>query len=98
MATTARPEHLRDRVLAVVGRIPPGSVMTYGEVAREAGAPGAARAVGRIMAGVGAAVPWWRVVTAQGRLVPGLEAEHADRLAAEGVAVDGGRVAGMRRR
>jgi hypothetical protein len=32
------------------------------------------------------------VVTANGRLVPGHEAEHARRLAAEGVALEGGRV------
>ena len=38
--------------------------------------------------------PWWRVVTSTGRLVPGLEAEQAGRLAAEGVEVHGGRVRG----
>jgi hypothetical protein len=32
------------------------------------------------------------VVTANGRLVPGHEAEHARRLAAEGVEIVGGRV------
>ena len=37
------------KVYAVVARIPRGSVMTYGEVARRAGRPGAARAVGNIM-------------------------------------------------
>ena len=38
------------RVLAVVTRIPPGRVSTYGEVAAMAGAPGAARAAGNVMA------------------------------------------------
>jgi alkylated DNA nucleotide flippase Atl1 len=37
-------------------------------------------------------VPWWRVVTASGRLVPSHEAEHARRLQAEGVAVADGHV------
>src|SRR5690606_5393028 len=37
------------RVLRVVARIPAGRVATYGDVARLAGRPGAARAVGSIM-------------------------------------------------
>jgi methylated-DNA-protein-cysteine methyltransferase related protein len=78
-----------DRVLR---SLRPGEVVTYGEVAAEAGHPGAARAVGRLLATSGGAYPWWRVVTASGRLVPGNEAEHARRLREEGVAVDGGRV------
>ncbi len=74
----------------------PGEVVTYGEVATEAGYPGAARAVGNFLArGTGA--PWWRVVNASGRLVPGLEAEHAAKLTAEGVTLKNGRVP-MRRR
>lgn len=72
----------------------PGQVLTYGEVAMEAGRPGAARAVGRALAtsDPGASLPWWRVVTASGRLVPGHEAEHARLLESEGVSVRGGRV------
>jgi methylated-DNA-protein-cysteine methyltransferase-like protein len=77
-----------DRVLAVITAIEPGDVWTYGEVAEAAGRPGAARAVGRILATVDAGVPWWRVVTSTGRLVPGHEAEHARRLRAEGIPVD----------
>ena len=77
-----------DRVLAVIAAIEPGDVWTYGEVAEAAGRPGAARAVGRILATVDAGVPWWRVVTSTGRLVPGHEADHARRLRAEGVKVD----------
>jgi O-6-methylguanine DNA methyltransferase len=37
------------KVHAVVAKIPKGSVLTYGEVARRAGNPRAARAVGNIM-------------------------------------------------
>ncbi len=37
------------RVYDVVARIPRGKTMTYGEVARYAGNPGAARAVGTIL-------------------------------------------------
>ena len=85
-------------VHAVVAAVPAGEVITYGEVAAEAGRPGAARAVGRIMATSDGALPWWRVVAADGRLVPGHEAEHRRRLVAEGVDVSDRRVRGMRRR
>lgn len=79
-------------VAAVLERLGPGDVVTYGEVALEAGYPGRARAVGRILAESGGAYPWWRVVNASGRLVPGHEVEHERRLTAEGVPVRDGRV------
>jgi alkylated DNA nucleotide flippase Atl1 len=41
-------------------------------------------------------LPWWRVVTSQGRLVPGHEAEQARRLSREGVQVRGRHVAAFR--
>jgi len=69
-----------------------GDVVTYGEVAAEAGYPGAARAVGSVLGRSGGDFPWWRVVTASGRLVPGHEQEQSRRLRAEGVAVRNGRV------
>jgi methylated-DNA-protein-cysteine methyltransferase-like protein len=70
----------------------PGEVVTYGEVAAEAGFPGAARAVGHLLARSGGEYPWWRVVTSEGRLVPDHEREHARRLRAEGVVTRNGRV------
>lgn len=77
-------DELRPEVLAVLRTVGPGEVVTYGEVAREAGAPKQSRLVGRILA-EGHDVPWWRVVNASGRLVPGHEAEQRQRLRAEGV-------------
>lgn len=79
-----------DKVTAVILAIPPGEVMTYGEVALEAGFPGAARAVGTLLAHSDETLPWWRVVAANGRLVPGHEAEHSRRLKAEGVRLTAG--------
>lgn len=73
----------------VIARLRPGDVVTYGEVAREAGHDGAARAVGTLLAREGSELAWWRIVTSSGRLVPGLEIEHARRLAGEGVDVQG---------
>jgi methylated-DNA-protein-cysteine methyltransferase-like protein len=80
-------------VMEVLESLVPGDVVTYGDVAAEAGHPGAARAVGRILATSDGDLPWWRVVTNTGRLVPGHEVEHARRLRAEGVDVVDGRVA-----
>ncbi|MEK2475132.1 MGMT family protein [Streptomyces noursei] len=70
-----------ERVLGVVELIPPGRVMTYGDVAEwlkdeehpQGPAPGGPRQVGRVMALYGGAVPWWRVVRADGTLLPGSE-------------------------
>lgn len=94
-ATRPVPEEPPDftaAVVAVLAGLAPGDVVTYGEVAAEAGFPGASRAVGRLLAHSDGALPWWRVVTASGRLVPGHEVDHARRLAAEGVDVRDGRV------
>ena len=57
------------RVLSVVRRIPPGRVASYGEIAKLAGRPRAARAVGNIMRGCGRPdVPCHRVIAADGSL------------------------------
>jgi O-6-methylguanine DNA methyltransferase len=56
-------------VLAVVARVPPGRVTTYGDVAELAGRPGAARAVGNVMArATRPGVPYHRVIAAGGAL------------------------------
>jgi methylated-DNA-protein-cysteine methyltransferase-like protein len=86
----------RARVIAALASVGPGQVVSYGDLAAEAGYPGAARGVGAVLAGNGddGGLPWWRVVYGDGRLAPGHEREQARRLAAEGVTVRGGRVAG----
>ena len=53
-------------VLDIVDTIPPGRVMTYGDVAGVLGSR-AARAVGQVMSHYGSDVPWWRVIRAGGR-------------------------------
>lgn len=78
-------------VVRTIASIPRGEISTYGEVAAESGFPGAARAVGNLLRS-SSGLPWWRVVTATGRLVPGREREHAEHLRAEGVPVTAGRV------
>lgn len=64
-----------ERVLAEVKTIPPGRVMTYGDIAARltdhadlAGAAGAygARLVGQVMLRAGSGVAWWRVIRSTG--------------------------------
>jgi methylated-DNA-protein-cysteine methyltransferase-like protein len=84
-------------VLAVLRGLRRGEVITYGEVAAEAGYPGAARAVGNLLSDL-PDVPWWRVVAANGRVCPHAVAEATHRLAEEGVEVRDARVVGRPRR
>jgi O-6-methylguanine DNA methyltransferase len=83
------------RVLSLVRRIPPGRVATYGDIARRAGRPRAARAVGNVMRGCDRPdVPCHRVIAASGRLggYGGREVLKWSLLVAEGVPIVGGRV------
>lgn len=57
------------KVYAIVATIPKGKTMTYGQVAKKAGKPGAARAVGTIMShNYRPGIPCHRVVRADGRV------------------------------
>lgn len=59
----------REKVYAVVRAIPKGTTLTYGAVARLAGSPGAARAVGSLMkANYDPSIPCHRVVRNDGTL------------------------------
>ena len=80
-------------VKRVVGLIPRGTVLAYGEVALLAGRPGGARAVVRALNRI-AGVPWWRVVRADRTLAPEVAARQAKRLRAEGLVVEGRRIVG----
>ena len=77
----------KDKVIAIVKRIPKGKTLTYGQVAKLAGHPGAARAVGTIMANnQDKTVPCHRVVKADGTVggYNGLRGEKEALLKAEG--------------
>lgn len=77
----------------MVGKIPRGRVATYGEVARAAGYPGAARQVAWALH-ASRGLPWQRVLGAGGRILLRGEAalEQRLRLESEGVRFEGGRV------
>jgi methylated-DNA-protein-cysteine methyltransferase related protein len=79
------------RILATVELIPEGRVATYGQIAFLAGLPGRARQVGFALRGLaeGSAVPWHRVLNAQGEVSsrddPAWEGFQRHLLEAEGV-------------
>jgi methylated-DNA-protein-cysteine methyltransferase-like protein len=80
-----------ESVLACVESIPPGRVMTYGDVAEYVGLR-SARHVGRVLAGDGGTVPWHRVIRADGSCADHLYTEQRQRLLSEGVRFVGDRV------
>ena len=96
---TPSPTVFKRRVLSVVARIPVGRVATYGDVARLAGRPRAARAVGNILREANRpGLPYHRVIAAGG-LLGGYSSLPLKRslLSAEGLTVSRTRVAGFAR-
>ena len=96
----AHDTSFKRRVLAVVRRVPVGRVTTYGTVARLAGKPRAARAVGNIMRDADApGLPYHRVIAAGGALggYGGNSALKRSLLVAEGLTVSGRRVRNFER-
>ncbi len=78
-------------IYAVVRRIPPGTVATYGQIATMAGLSGRARQVGYALHSLaeGNDVPWHRVINARGevspRSTPGWDSLQRHLLEEEGV-------------
>lgn len=84
-------DSLAERILACVESIPPGKVMTYGDVAEYCGSH-APRLVGRVLALDDGTVPWHRVLRANGTCAEHLYSEQRQRLLSEGVRFNGDRV------
>lgn len=59
---------LKKRVLQIVKMVPPGRVVSYGQIAAYCGLPRAARQVGWILKNTEAKInlPWWRVINNKG--------------------------------
>ena len=72
-----------EAVLDIVAQIPPGLVLSYGAIAAELGSR-ASRQVGKVMKYGGHAVPWWRVVRADGSLPDSHGPEARQAYLAEG--------------
>ncbi|CAB4898362.1 unannotated protein [freshwater metagenome] len=90
------PADRDERILAVIRSLRDGEVVSYGDIAADAGCSGLSRLVGHLLASATEDLPWWRVVNAAGRLAPGSEAEQAQLLRAEGVLCDSDRVRSAR--
>ena len=84
------PVDVDEAVFDVVDRIPPGRVSTYGAIGRLIGI--GPRRVARALSSGGGAVPWYRVVRADGTAAEPVRVEQLALLAAEGVPVRNGRV------
>ncbi len=56
----------RERVFEIVRSIPPGRVMTYGQIAEILGEGYTPRTVGFVMHAASDSTPWHRVINAQG--------------------------------
>jgi alkylated DNA nucleotide flippase Atl1 len=76
------PSDFAERVLDVTERIPPGRVMSYGDIAEYLG-EGGPRQVGRVMALWGGSVPWWRVIHNDGSFLAGHERQALAHYLAE---------------
>jgi len=93
-----RAEDRRTALYLVLGQLPPGKVVSYGELAAIAGLGRAARWVGRTLSQLPSdtRLPWRRVLGAGGRLSLALGTPSGDeqraRLRAEGVTVRNNRV------
>ena len=90
-----------DKILAAIRAVPRGQVAGYGEIARRAGLPGRARLVAKLVSeNDDPKLPWHRVLRSDGRIaIPADSPSHAEqvqRLRAEGVLVENGRVRGQR--
>lgn len=82
----------------LLSRIPEGSVVTYGQLANMAGAPGYARVVGNILKQLpaGSDLPWHRVINGKGQISfpEGSSRYHLQilRLEQEGVVISSGKI------
>lgn len=81
---------LIDDVRAEVCAIPPGQVSSYGDIAEALHT--SARHVGRVMGLLDDAVPWWRVVRADGTPPTCHDGRAPALLAAEGTPMRGSKV------
>ena len=77
-----------EAVLELAAMVPAGTAVAYGDVAELLGA-GGPRQVGSVMSHHGSAVPWWRILKANGDAPPGHEREALALYLAEGTPLHG---------
>jgi len=72
-----------EAVLALAAMVPPGTAVAYGDVAELLGG-GGPRQVGSVLSRHGGAVPWWRILKANGDAPPGHERKALELYLVEG--------------
>lgn len=88
----------QEKIWQVVGNIPAGKVVTYGQVAELAGLPRMARAVGRTLGQLpkDTQLPWFRVINAKGEVSFPTDSpaykRQKEQLEAEGIVFINGRI------
>jgi methylated-DNA-protein-cysteine methyltransferase-like protein len=85
------PHAYADAVHALAALVPPGRVLSYGDVAELLGR-GGPRQVGAAMSSAPADLPWWRILRADGTLPQALAARAAARWDGEGTPRRGARL------
>lgn len=88
-------QSFKQAIIQIVGQIPKGRVMTYGDIAGLAGHPYAARQVGGVAHFGPADLPWHRVVNRFGDCASGYyggKEGHSQALEAEGFVVKNYRI------
>lgn len=91
-----------EKVIAIIQSIPPGKVMTYGQIARLAGSPRAARQVVRILHSMSKKyqLPWHRVINSKGHIAIKDDSSYQEQmlnLQIEGIEVSLGGVVDLER-
>ncbi|WP_233702273.1 MGMT family protein [Duffyella gerundensis] len=98
---TFHDDSFPQRVLQILAAIPPGKVTTYGDLARLAGSPRAARQVGGVLKRLpeGSKIPWHRVLNRHGHISligDGLMRQR-DALEAEGIEISDAGIVELKR-
>ncbi|MBX3095639.1 MAG: MGMT family protein [Fimbriimonadaceae bacterium] len=88
---------LREQLVEIVSAIPAGKWASYSGVGSAMLPPQSGRIVGQMMKRYGADLPWWRVVTVDGRIAlmkldPVAGKEQVERLRSEGVKYENDRL------
>ena len=81
------PTEFQRSVIAIVSSLRAGDIVSYADVAAEAGHPGSAQAVANVLRQI-PDLPWWRVIPSSGRLYRTHRPTQEPLLRADGVSVD----------
>jgi methylated-DNA-protein-cysteine methyltransferase-like protein len=89
--------YIKQKILDTIRDIPYGTVKSYGQVAEDAGVPGRARLVAKILTdSADVNLPWHRVLRSSGQIAfpkdSEMYLEQRNRLVAEGVLIVSGKV------